>query len=167
MSHPVRVELHAPAIHRLPDEILLDIFIKHKEHSRRVHVLSLVCQRWRWIIHGYSPFWSTFCLDLQSPEVTLRAARRIERAGEGQLSVTVKGKWSSRYRRREGMEKDMETSLIGIAHLLQAHLHQLASLSIEGHPRWIECFFQHFDTFPPQSELPLSLTFRSGDGRLR
>lgn len=148
MSHPIRIPSDLSAIHRFPDEVLLDVFIEHKKCDGGVLVPSRVCQRWRSIIHGYIPFWSTFRLVLQDPEVDLHAAYWIERAREGQLSVTIK-EFESRYRFCEITAIDMEASLIRIARLLQAHLHQLASLSIDSHPHFIELFFQHFDSFPP------------------
>ncbi|KDQ19686.1 hypothetical protein BOTBODRAFT_170740 [Botryobasidium botryosum FD-172 SS1] len=132
-------------IQRLTDDALLDIFaelaVAHEEvDERSVFCIASVCRRWRELIHGSSLFWSYIRLATdEHRNVDLRARYWLNRARERPLVICIELASSWSYENTI----DKRAQLVRLAQALRDSTDRWESLSICGHPFYIEIFLQH------------------------
>ncbi|KDQ17433.1 hypothetical protein BOTBODRAFT_606817 [Botryobasidium botryosum FD-172 SS1] len=155
-----------PPICRLPDDVLLNIFVDiygpsafqewrgplgtgdHQPSPRTIYPaydlarLGQVCRRWRYLIHGFPHFWSHLELSAwsRSRKPELRAVYCLERAAGVPLSINIDQ--HIKYRRSQQGRKAKPKHLVRLAALLQEVLRQVISLSLNMHPYLLQTFLE-------------------------
>lgn len=117
-------------IFRLPEDILLDIFLHcFQDYPSHFNTLSRVCRTWRNLIHTRPIFWSCIALNFRHPQANEKAIYWLTRAGSCPLSLSLI--FSHR-----GLSRDVETEewilsrLAKICRTLQPHLDRMTLISL-------------------------------------
>ncbi|KDQ17420.1 hypothetical protein BOTBODRAFT_43043 [Botryobasidium botryosum FD-172 SS1] len=142
LTRPAATTHDVPACH-LNDDALLEIFsdvygIAASNNSTcAILQLSRVCRRWRRLIHGCSHFWSHLQLNIHHPEVDLRAAYWLDRAGNRPLAIEL-------YRSSSHLGSSDVKGLARLSSVLGRSVDRWSQLKIEADLHSIRALFDAF-----------------------
>ncbi|KDQ14798.1 hypothetical protein BOTBODRAFT_145386 [Botryobasidium botryosum FD-172 SS1] len=139
------------AIHRLPSELLLEIFLNvygptidarmdWEAKQRAILSLSRVCRMWRKLTHECSSFWAFVKLDPLRPDEDLRAADWIAHTAMRPLCIKIEYR-TAKPARSKGDE--VHRVFLRLVSVLRRHMSRWVWVSIDAaHPSFAEIFFR-------------------------